>query len=123
MLGIYITHIHKHTRYTIVIHYYHYHTLMLHIRFPGRKEHWQFFFFLCACLISHVQLFATPWTLACQLPLSMDFSRQEYWTGSPFPSPGNLPDTGIEPVSPVTHTGRQILLPLSHLGSSNFFLG
>ena len=44
---------------------------------------------------------ATPWTVACQAPLSMRFSRQEYWTGLPFPSPGDLPDPGIEPRSPA----------------------
>ena len=43
----------------------------------------------------------TPWTVACQAPLSMGFSRQEYWSGLPFPSPGDLPDPGIEPRSPV----------------------
>ena len=48
---------------------------------------------------SHVQLFATPWTVARQAPLSMEFSRQEYWSGLSFPSPGNLPDPGIEPES------------------------
>ena len=42
-----------------------------------------------------------PWTVACQTPLSMGFSRQEYWSGLPFPSPGNLPDPGIEPGSPA----------------------
>ena len=42
----------------------------------------------------------TPWTAACQAPLSMGFSRQEYWSGLPFPSPGDLPDPGIEPMSP-----------------------
>ena len=47
-------------------------------------------------LFSHVQLFATPWTLACQAPLSLGFSRQEYWSGLPFPTPGDLPDPGIE---------------------------
>ena len=40
-----------------------------------------------------------PWTVACQAPLSMGFSRQEYWSGLPFPSPGGLPDSGIEPRS------------------------
>ena len=45
---------------------------------------------------SHVQLFATPWTVACQVPLSMGFSRQEYWSGLPFPSPGDLPNSGTE---------------------------
>ena len=44
---------------------------------------------------------ATPWTVACQAPLSMGFSRQEYWTGLPFPSPGDLPDPEIEPGSPA----------------------
>ena len=48
-------------------------------------------------LLSHVQLFATPWTVAYQAPLSMGFSRQEYWSGLPFPSPGDLPDPGMEP--------------------------
>ena len=50
---------------------------------------------------SHVQLFATPWTIALQALLSMGFSRQEYWSGLPFPSPEDLPDPGIEPRSPV----------------------
>ena len=43
----------------------------------------------------------TPWTVACQAPLSMEFSRQEYWSGLPFPSPGDLPDAGIKPASPA----------------------
>ena len=51
--------------------------------------------------LSRVRLFAIPWTLAYQAPLSMEFSRQEYWSGLPFPSPGDLPDTGIEPGSPT----------------------
>ena len=50
---------------------------------------------------SCVRLFATPWTVAYQPPLSMGFSRQEYWSGLPFPSPGGLPDPGIEPGSPA----------------------
>ena len=48
-----------------------------------------------------VQLFATPWTVAHQAPPSMRFSRQEYWSGLPFPSTGDLPDPGIEPRSPT----------------------
>ena len=52
-------------------------------------------------LLSHVQLFATPWTVAHQAPQSMEFSRQEYWSGVPFPSPGDLPNPGIEPGSPA----------------------
>ena len=49
--------------------------------------------------LGHVRLFATPWTVAYQAPLSMGFSRQEYWSGLPFPSPGDLPNPGIEPRS------------------------
>ena len=45
--------------------------------------------------------FATPWIAAHQAPLSMELSRQEYWSGLPFPSPGDLPDPGIEPGSPA----------------------
>ena len=51
--------------------------------------------------LSRVRLFATPWTIANQAPLSMGFSGQEYWSGLPFPSPGDLPDPGIEPGSPT----------------------
>ena len=57
---------------------------------------------------------ATLWTIACQVPLSMGFSRQEYWSGLPFPSPGDLPDLGIKPGS--KHC-RQILYQLSYMGS------
>ena len=51
--------------------------------------------------LSRVRLFATPWTVACHGPLSIEFSKQEYWNGLPFPSPGYLPNTGIEPRSPT----------------------
>ena len=53
-----------------------------------------------AQLLSCVRLFVTPWTIAHQAPLSMGFPRQECWSGLPFPSPEDLPDPGIEPVSP-----------------------
>ena len=52
-------------------------------------------------LLSRVRLFATLWTVARQASPSMGFSRQEYWSGLPFPSPGDLPDPGVEPGSPV----------------------
>ena len=67
-------------------------------------------FFLCTLLpkgkvkclsLSRVRLFATPQTVANQIPLSMGFSRQEYWSGLPFPLPANLPDPGIKPGSPA----------------------
>ena len=51
--------------------------------------------------LNPVQLFVTPWTVAHQVPLSVGFSRQEYWSGLPFPSPGDLPHPGIEPRSPA----------------------
>ena len=52
-------------------------------------------------LLSHVRLFVTPWTVAYQAAPTMEFSRQEYWSGLPLPSPGDLPDPGIEPRSPA----------------------
>ena len=53
---------------------------------------------LCVCVqsLSCVPLFATPWTVACQAPLSMEFYRQEYWRGQPFPTPGKVPNPGIK---------------------------
>ena len=58
---------------------------------------------LCACVLSRfilVRLFATPWAVAHQAPLSMGFSRQEYWSGLPCPPPGDLPNPEIKPTSP-----------------------
>ena len=72
---------------------FHFHFLSLLIQFSSVQ------------LLSRVRLFATPWTVAYQAPLSMGwsmgFSRQEYWSGLPFPSPGDLPNPGIEPGSPA----------------------
>ena len=59
-----------------------------------------------------------PWTVACQAPLSMEFSRPKYWSGLPFLSPGDLPDTGIKPKSPAC---RQILYQLSQPGKPPCF--
>ena len=56
---------------------------------------------MCVSRSSHVQLFANPWTVACQAPLSMQFSRQEYQSRLPFPSLGDLPDPGVESRSPT----------------------
>ena len=64
--------------------------------------------------LSHVQLFVTPWTIAYQAPPSMEFSRQEYWRGLSFLSPGDLPDPGIEPRSPTLQADA---LPSDHQGS------
>ena len=73
-------------------------------------QHWKW---KCYSL-SRVRLFVTPWAVARQAPLSMGFSRQEHWSGLPFPSPEDLPDPVIEPRSP---TLQQILHLLSHQGS------
>ena len=82
--------------------------------FLGGRSIWHCKFTLCGAtqailfihdgslLISHFQLFATLWTVTHTAPLSMGFPRQEYWRGLPFPSPGNLPDPGIEPISSVS---------------------
>ena len=62
---------------------------------------------VCVCIkvkvksFSRVRLFATPWTVAHQAPPSVEFSRQEYWSGLPFPSPGDLPNPGIKCRSPA----------------------
>ena len=66
-----------------------------------------------AQLFSHVQLFVTLWTVAHQAPLSMDFPRPEYWSGWPFPPPGDLPNPGVEPTSPVS--------PVSPVLAGRFF--
>ena len=85
------------------------HFLMLNqLYIPGIKSYW----LSCKIIIlsimkvkvkslSRVRLFVTPWTVAYQAPPSMGSSRQEYWSGLPFPSPGDLPDPGIEPRSPT----------------------
>ena len=72
-------------------------------------------------LLSCVQLFAIPWTVAYQAPPSREFSRQEYWSGLPFPSPGDLPDPGIEPRSPTLQADALLFeLPGKPKGTSIF---
>ena len=61
--------------------------------------------------LSRVRLFAIPWIVAYQAPPSMGFSRQEYWSGLPFPSPGDLPNPGIEPGSPALEADALISQP------------
>ena len=83
---------------------------------------------VCACVLSRVRLFVAPWTVAHQAPLSMGFSRQEYWSGLPFPSPGDLPDPGIKCVScigrltagpPGKHFTWDLSMGLSYLLQKN----
>ena len=73
-------------------------------------------YILYACVLSRVRLFATPWTVTRQAPLPMGFSRQEYWNGLPFPSPGDLPDPGIDPGSAATPAWRAGSFPTEPRG-------
>ena len=69
--------------------------------------------------LSHVRLFATQWSVAYQAPQSMGFSRQEYWSGLPFPSPGGLPDPRIELESPALQADA---LPSEPPGKANLYV-
>ena len=71
--------------------------------------------------LSDVQLFLTPWTVAHEAPPSMEFSSQEYWSGFPFPSPGDLLDPGIEPRSPTLQAEALPSEPPGNLYIKNFF--
>ena len=78
----------------------------------------QTFFILRVCVLRHVQLFATPWTVACQAPLLMGLPRQERSRGLPLPPPWELLDSGIKPTSPALGGGWVCFFPpLCHLGS------
>ena len=70
----------------------------------------------CVGMLSCVQFFVTLWTSAHQVPLSMGFPRQQYWNGLPFPSPGDLPNPGIKPESPVSPALQADSLPTEPLG-------
>ena len=61
--------------------------------------------------LTYIRAQSCPWTVAHKDPLSMEFSRQEYWSGLPFPSPGNLPDPGMKPVSPAFQTDSLLSEP------------
>ena len=86
-------------------------TLSLHI---GIRiyTHICIYTFNAVCVLSHSVMFDS-WTVALQVPPSVGFSKQEYWSGLPFPSPGDLPNPGIEPMSPAFQVDS---LPLSHRG-------
>ena len=77
------------------------------------------YMWMCVHVLSHFSstwLFETLWTIACQAPLSREFSRQECWSGLPCPPPGDLPDPGIELMPPVSPAFQMHSLPLSHQG-------
>ena len=67
--------------------------------------------------LSLIRLFVTPWTVAYESPPSMGFSSQEYWSGLPFPSPGDLPNPGTEPGSPALQTDTLLSKPKTYLNS------
>ena len=69
-------------------------------------------------MLSNVQLFPTPWSIAHQAPLSLGFPRQEYWSGFPFPPPEDLPNPGLNTHLNLLHGQTDSLTP-SHLGSPN----
>ena len=71
---------------------------------------------MCGQSLNHVKLFATPWTVACQVHMFVGFPRQEYWSGLPFPPQGDLSDPGIKPESPASPALAVDSLPWSHLG-------
>ena len=100
----------RHCGYCIVSRFYQL------LGFLSPLVHWHFELLCCVCayLLSRVQLFATPWPVARQAPLSMGFSRQEYWSGLPCPPPGIFPTQGSKPGVPHC---RRILYHLSHKGS------
>ena len=67
------------------------------------------------CVFSYARIFATLWTLACQAPLSLGFSQQEYWSGLPFPPPGDLLHPGIKPRSLAYPAGLELALAIGFL--------
>ena len=98
------THTHTHT-YIYIVWYY-----LMKNCLASLTSAWVYFRWMPrknACMhtqsLSHVQLFVTPWTVVCQAPLSTEVSRQKYWSGLPFPTPGDLLDPGIKPASPVSY--------------------
>ena len=75
---------------------------MSHVAWSKRKQKKKLKASYCVCVkLNYVPLFVTPWTVAHQAPQSMGFPRQEYWSGLPYPPPGDLPDSGIEIASLV----------------------
>ena len=102
--------------------------LVLKVRVRYITSNVKLFFHVCYYWVAESCHFFGPWTVALQAPLSVRFSRQEYWSGFPFPSPGDLPDSGTEPVSPAL-AGRFFTtkppgkpFPWLYLSKDNFFL-
>ena len=96
-----------------------FHNIMKNIRKETQKSACYIILCTCAQSLNSVRLFVTPWTIACQASLSMGFSRQEYWSGEPFSSPGDLPNPGIEPESPALQADT---LPSQPPGKPSHFI-
>ena len=88
------------------------------LNLPHQPLYWRQarYVYVRAQCFSRIQLFVTPWTIARQTPLSMGFSRQEYWSGLPFPPTGDLPHPGMEPTAPAPLALQVNSLLLSHQG-------
>ena len=76
---------------------------------------------VCSSCFSCIQLFVTLWSVACQAPLSMGFSKQEYWSGLPCLLPGDLPTQGLKLFLFMPPALQAILYPMSHLGSPDMY--
>ena len=85
--------------------------------------HTSWVIWVCDCVLSHVWFFATQWTVAHQASLSVEFSRQEYWSGFLFPFPEDLPDPGIEPVSLVSPALADEFFTTATPGNIRLYLG
>ena len=79
--------------------------------------------FVCACMLQLCPTLCDPWTIAQQAPLSIEFSRQKYWSGLPFSTPGDLPDPGIEPVSLMPPHWQADSLPAEPQGKLCVYFG
>ena len=88
-----------------------------HVRSPNQAVDLGLSFSVCVLLLSWVQVFATPWTVTHQAPLSMELSRQGYWSGLLFPTPGDLPNPGIKPKSLVSPAFVCWFFTIAPLGS------
>ena len=93
------------------------------LKYASQSKATDYWVLKCMLVLSHTQLFATPWTIALESPLSMGFPRQEYWSGLPFPPLGDLPNPGIEPMSsefPVLQADSLLAEPLGKPRQANW---
>ena len=98
-----------------------------YIKFKNKRVKSKYMYIVCYCLVTKLRLtLVTPWTVTCQAPLSLGFSRQEYWGGLPVPSPGDLPNPGIKPRSPALQADSlptELLAIVNSMADSHLFSG